>query len=327
MTPVSFWVWLEKMVEEESRRLHLNEMQLPLPPALFEGLDLDCVRFYPPEELEEQLRLQIADYAGVDPSFVFIYSGIDGLIELMYKVFWDRAFLIHDPAYYVYEHEALRQGISLSKVKLRFSKLPSDFSVQAQGKVTVVVNPNNPTGNILMDETLAEKLLSNVELLVVDEAYYEFSGVTFAPLLEKWPNLVIFRTFSKAFGLAGARVAYMLAHPKTVGLFSQYSEVYRVSTLSLMLAKNALADTSYVTEYVQVVKTQMERLINALSTLHISSRPSVCNFILVDKDFAEFLVSKGFKIKFFEKWGRLTVPSPSVTEEVIALAENYRRLT
>jgi len=95
--------------------------------------------------------------------------------------------------------------------------------------------------------------------------------------------LVIFRTFSKAFGLAGARVAYMLAHPKTVGLFSQYSEVYRVSTLSLMLAKNALADTSYVTEYVQVVKTQMERLINALSTLHISSRPSVCNFILVDK--------------------------------------------
>jgi len=83
----------------------------------------------------------------------------------------------------------------------------------------VVVNPNNPTGNILMDETLAEKLLSNVELLVVDEAYYEFSGVTFAPLLEKWPNLVIFRTFSKAFGLAGARVAYMLAHPKTVGLF------------------------------------------------------------------------------------------------------------
>jgi len=70
VTPVSFWVWLEKMVEEESRRLHLNEMQLPLPPALFEGLDLDCVRFYPPEELEEQLRLQIADYAGVDPSFV-----------------------------------------------------------------------------------------------------------------------------------------------------------------------------------------------------------------------------------------------------------------
>jgi len=94
-----------------------------------------------------------------------------------------------------------------------------------------------------------------------------------------------------------------------------------------MLAKNALADTGYVTEYVQVVKTQMERLINALSTLHISSRPSVCNFILVDKGFAEFLASKGFKIKFFEKWGRLTVPSPSVTEEVIALAENYRRLT
>jgi len=77
----------------------------------------------------------------------------------------------------------------------------------------------------------------------------------------------------QGFGLAGARVAYMLAHPKTVGLFSQYSEVYRVSTLSLILAKNALADTGYVTEYVQVVKTQMERLINALSTLHISSRP------------------------------------------------------
>jgi len=62
-----------------------------------------------------------------------------------------------------------------------------------------------------------------------------------------------------------------------------------------MLAKNALADTGYVTEYVQVVKTQMERLINALSTLHISSRPSVCNFILVDKGFAEFLASKVLK--------------------------------
>jgi len=92
--------------------------------------------------------------------------------------------------------------------------------VQAQGKVTVVVNPNNPTGNILMDETLAEKLLSNVELLVVDEAYYEFSGVTFAPLLEKWPNLVIFRTFSKAFGLAGARVATCWRIPKLLAFFT-----------------------------------------------------------------------------------------------------------
>lgn len=328
MTPAFFWVWPKQMVErEKNRRLHLNEMQLPLPPTIFEGQDLDLVRFYPPEEIESQLRLQIADYSGVDPSFVFIYSGIDGLIELMYKALWDRHFIIHDPAYYVYQREALRQGVVLSEVKLRFSKLPKDFGKQAQGKVAVVVNPNNPTGNILMDTHLAEEVLSSSDMLVVDEAYYEFSGVTFASLLAKWPNLVIFRTFSKAFGLAGARIAYMLAHPKTVGLFSQYCEVYRVSTLSLLLAKNALENRSYVAEYVRVVKAQMDYLLNSLKALHIRARGSAGNFILVEKDFADFLVSKGFQVKLFEKWGRLTVPSPNVTDEVIALAENYRRVT
>jgi len=75
VTPVSFWVWLEKMVEEESRRLHLNEMQLPLPPALFEGLDLDCVRFYPPEELKNNCAYRLpTTQVWIPLSFLFILA-------------------------------------------------------------------------------------------------------------------------------------------------------------------------------------------------------------------------------------------------------------
>ncbi|NPV88204.1 histidinol-phosphate aminotransferase family protein [Coprothermobacteraceae bacterium] len=307
------------------RRLHLNEMQVPLPKELFDGLDLDLVRFYPLEEAEAELKVRIAQYAGVHPDNVFIYSGIDGLIELMYKAFWDKELLLHEPTYYVYDREALRQGIAVRRASLRRSNLPDYFYDMAEGRIVVVVNPNNPTGNLLIDAEQAVRILQKAAYLVVDEAYYEFSGVTMVPLLKQHPNLVVFRTFSKAFGLAGARVGYMIADPKLVSTFGQYTEVYRVSSLSILLALRALENRSYMERYVSLVKEVKTKLIQGLKQRGIGVKDTAANFVIVEKEFAEFLEGRGFKVRVFDTFGRLTVPSLEVAEEVLRNCEDYRR--
>jgi histidinol-phosphate aminotransferase len=195
----------------------------------------------------------------------------------------------------------------------------------AQGKVCTVVNPNNPTGNLLLNADSAERLLDSCEYLVVDEAYYEFCGVTTVPLLRRYENLIVFRTFSKAFGLAGARIGYMIAHPTVIELFSKSCEVYRVSTPSMMLAQKALENKWYMVEYVGMVKKEMERLIKGLSAMGISAYPSEGNFILVEKGFGQFLTEYGYQVKTFDGFARMTVPAPPVTDEVLAIAENYGR--
>lgn len=298
-------------MNNKSKRLHLNEMQVPLPDYLFEGIDFDAIRFYPLESLEEELRRLISSYVGVTEDEVFIYSGIDGLIELMYKALHDSAFVVPKPSYYVYEQEALRQGVHLNTIELSHDyRLTESFFKQSEGAVCVVVNPNNPTGNILLQQNEAERLLLNAQYLVVDEAYYEFSHVTMAPLVKEWDNLIVFRTFSKAFGLAGARISYMVSNQRTIERFSRYCEIYRVPTLSLMLAKNALLNPEYMYSYVDMVKTEMSHLLDVLTTLDIRARGSDGNFILVDRDFGECLVANGFNVRLMENDARVTVTAP-----------------
>jgi histidinol-phosphate aminotransferase len=197
----------------------------------------------------------IADYAGVDPEHVVIGPGADDLILLCARAFagpGDRVAIADEPTYPLYRVAAGLAGATVGDV---------------EPAVTFCCRPNNPTG------ALAE--LSDSRPLVVDEAYFEYAGETAAGLIED--GVVVIRTFSKAFGLAGARVGYALADRDTAAELNRRQAPLPVSTLSAALALAALAEPPDVAPVID----ERRRVERALIALGLVPLPSRANFLFV----------------------------------------------
>ena len=139
-------------------------------------------------------------------------------------------------------------------------------------------NPNNPTGQLLLFPRQVEEVLALGKPTIVDEAYFEFSGVTVAQLVESWPNLAVVRTMSKAFLLAGMRVSPVLLGD---GFNIHYNTVrFRLSLPSLAAARAALYKSDYVAEVVKMVKEGVAYLSEELPRLGVRAWPSYANFVL-----------------------------------------------
>ena len=182
--------------------------------------------------------------------------------------------------------------------------LSSDFCIEpdeiisaakAGGRsVVFICYPNNPTGNCFSHEAILKIIEHSGAVVVVDEAYYEFSGKTFLPLLDNYENLIILRTFSKAFGLAGLRTGYMIAGNSIINEIMKVKMVYNINSFSQKLALLLLEHKSEVFPYVEKILQERKRLIQQLGELkNITPFPSKANFILfrVEPD-AEAIFSK-----------------------------------
>jgi histidinol-phosphate aminotransferase len=143
----------------------------------------------------------------------------------------------------------------------------------------IIDNPNNPTGKILLDRQAVEAIIENKDaLLLIDEAYYEFSGVTFADMVQNRPNLAITRTMDKAFCLAGARVGYILAGKAFLEAFSSFYALLPQS--SLHAAIEALTNPDYMKKNIHRVIKERKRVMRALDKLDVRVFPSSANFFL-----------------------------------------------
>jgi len=150
----------------------------------------------------------------------------------------------------------------------------------------LVDNPNNPTGKLILDNTLIEKILkNNNSLLVVDEAFYEYSTHTFAPFIEKYQNLAIIRTMDKAFSLAGLRLAYLLAGEYFLKYLSDYPQL--LSKPTIYAAIDSLQNPSEMNQNVMAVISEKERVSKTLKELNFEIYPSFTNFLLVKSPIAE----------------------------------------
>jgi len=194
-------------------KLNMNEMPY-LPPreiikAAQKGLS-NLNRYANPKDLE-LLREFLADYSGVSKKNIILSAGSDPLLREIIHVFsrWRKVIMVN-PSFFPTVQCTKEFVIKLIKIQLR----PPEFNLNAdiitneinEPSLVIIDNPNNPTGKILIDREMAKIILENKNaLLVVDEAYYEFSGATFADMVKEHPNLSVVRTLDKAFGLAGAR--------------------------------------------------------------------------------------------------------------------------
>lgn len=211
--------------------------------------ELENINLYPdPEKLE--LRNLIAKKEGFKKENIFIGSGIDGLIELVAKVFIEKDDEVILP---IPTFPAYFPAVELMEGKIVKEYLKKDFSLDLESllakitkktKLMYISNPNNPTGNLLLTKNQIEKILQNFSgILVIDEAYFEFAGFTAIDLVKKYKNLIVFRGFSKAYGLAGLRVGYAVANEEVINFFEKTegsSQVFAVNRVALASAKAVL---------------------------------------------------------------------------------------
>ncbi|MCK4347307.1 MAG: aminotransferase class I/II-fold pyridoxal phosphate-dependent enzyme [Thermoplasmatales archaeon] len=268
-------------------KLNMNEMPYPPPKEIIEaaqkGLS-NLNRYTNPKELE-LLREFLADYSDVSKRHIILSTGSDFLLREIIHVFSKgRRVIMVNPSFFPTVQCAKEFATKLIKIQLR----PSEFNLDAdiitnetnEPSLVIVDNPNNPTGKILIDREMAEAILENKDvLLVVDEAYYEFSGATFADMVEKHPNLSVVRTLDKAFGLAGARIGYLIAGENFLDAFSTFFTFLPQS--SLYAAIEAMRDPSYIKKNIELTIKERERVSKELEKIGFQVYPSTTNFLLI----------------------------------------------
>lgn len=267
--------------------LDLNEMPYPPPDSVVEAARKtlkDLNRYTEPDALQELAEL-LARYSGVQREQIVVGPGSDLLLREVVMCFGaGKKVVMVSPSFLSTVRVARRFAGKLVSIRL---SLP-DFRLGRQAlleeleepSLVVIDNPNNPTGRIILDWELVDDILYHPQtLLIVDEAYFEFSGMSFAGLVADHANLALARTLDKAFGLAGARVGYLIAGSAFLEAFSMLFTF--LPQASLQAALEALRQPGYMWKNVQLVMEERERLRQELQILGAVAYPSNTNFLLL----------------------------------------------
>ena len=264
-------------------RLASNENPFPLSAAAREAAEiaLQNVNRYPDERagiLTDALRAYYGDYTFV------CGVGMDGVIETVIRTLVDpgEKVVISTPTFSFYALAATGQGAEVITVPRK-----KDFSVDPRkliragrhAKIMVVCSPNNPTGNATPVDMVAE-LLEGIEgVLFLDNAYVEFSGNDYLPLMKKYENLILGRTFSKIHSLAGLRVGYAFVPEWLVSWYQRASTPFTVNSVSAAAAAAALPDRDHAQQYLSQVERWRKRFTEEVKYPVL---PSDANFVMVD---------------------------------------------
>ncbi|WP_052241503.1 histidinol-phosphate transaminase [Berryella intestinalis] len=266
-----------------------------------------------PDPLANGLRDLIAEANGLDRDQVLIGNGGD---ELLFDtaLAWGgpgRVFLNMPPTFSVYENNALLTGTSVVEVPRRANFRVDEEAVVARlsrGDVdfTIVTSPNNPTGDAVSESFVRRVLEASDALVVVDEAYFEFSRKTVRPLLENYENLVILRTFSKAFSLAGVRVGYLLGSERVLSEYKKVRQPYSVDAISQVVASTVYENRSKFVFGIERIVSERERMFERLGQMDgIEAFPSESNFILLRMEGASDawreLLARGVLVRDFSR--------------------------
>jgi histidinol-phosphate aminotransferase len=319
-------------------KLNYNE-NLFIPPEktrfLLEQVADECdVRMYPQDEIN-QLRESLSEYVRMPAECIVIGNGSDELIDRVTRLFVEKAdrIISIDPTFPILKHCSKYQGAEYSTVPLQDNfELNVPALMQAadeRTRILYVCSPNNPTGNQFNFEdvkTLTEKFPG---LVIVDEAYVEFARYSIVPLVAEYENLVVLRTFSKAFGLAGLRLGYAVANPNLASALVKIPLPFPVSTVTLKMGLKALENREIMEAAVNQLKVERERLLAELNKIAgVTAFCSDANFILFSMNkpcetVYEALLEKGILVKKFgrilkmENCMRTTVGLPSVNMRLV----------
>jgi len=269
-------------------RLDFNENTFACSPKVLEvlgSISRSSLTKYPEREPVEKL---VATHVGLDASQVLLTNGVDEAIHVLCQAYLDAGdeFLLPVPTYSMYEVYG-----SATEAKIVAVQAGEDFSfpleallqkVTPSTKLIAIANPNSPTGCVVARETILDILEKAPHAIVlVDEAYYHFHGETVLDLIGRVPNLIVTRTFSKAYGLAGLRLGMLVASTEQMRWLRRMISPYSVNGLALACLPAAIEDGKYLQWYVDEVLREREVFAATLRQLAVPYWPSKANFILV----------------------------------------------
>lgn len=278
-------------LQKNDQAIRLDKGELPYPPSpkvvdAISQAATTCNRY--PAVLGGVLRDKLADYTGTSPDQLIISNGSDDLIELIIKVFVQpgQQVLLPVPTFFVYWHATqVMGGMPVFVQRTPDFGLDVDAlvaKVTSDTKVLYIANPNNPTANLVPRETLIEVLNRVSCMVVVDECYFELCQTTIADLVDTYPNLIVLRSLSKSFGLAGLRIGYGIANAQVVDYLYRAAQLFPVNKVAIAAGIAALEDQAYVQANIQKILAEKPQLQQALVTLGFRVYPSDTNFLLVD---------------------------------------------
>ena len=277
--------------------------------------EVDKINTYP-SPTKETLIKKIAKYNNVLPTNIVVTNGSDDGIELITKVFIDLedTVIIPTPTFPVYESASKMMGANIINVSLD-SNFKLDLKelikkVNKSTKIIWIANPNNPTGNILISKDQIEWLLKKTQdtLVVIDECYFELSQVTAIDLVKKYNNLIILRSFSKIFGLAGLRLGYIISNP-TIVLYckalQQNNQPFSVNRLALaagaVIMDNLTKINKAIKEY-KDIKNSFEKKIQRIKGVEVLSTFTTFSLIKLPEQFsASFIKNELSKKRIYIK--------------------------
>jgi len=289
-----------------------------------------------PDPLASNLRVKLSQKLGVLPENIVLGNGSDELILNLYLAFGgkDRLALSFSPSFVMFKHHALVTETSFMEVPFN-----DDFSFNFEKTIETIekskphliflANPNNPTGRLVDLDTL-EKLLAYDHLLVVDEAYVEFSGLSAIELLPKYKNLIIMRTFSKARALAGLRLGYLIAAPEVISEVIKVKNPYNVNAFTQLAGEVVLEREDIFQKEIKEIILEREKLFKKFLTLGLKPVESHANFLLANfgdkaQEIHEALIKKGILVRYLggvlTNYLRITVGTPEENRQLIKILE------
>lgn len=297
-------------------KLGSNENPYGPSPKVAEAMAAVSPERYPEPE---ELIAGIAAYTGFPEEMIIIGAGMDGVMDTLTRLFLDtgdRTFIL-TPTFSYYEILTVTAGAT-PVLAPRGPDFEAPGSIPQGIKMAFLCSPNNPTGNVISEEEVCALLESTEAIVFLDEAYVEFADKSLIRLVERYDNLIVGRTLSKAFGLAGMRLGYAVA-PQWIA--DQYRRAappfYSISCASVAAGTAALSDLPFMRRTVEKIRSERERLQKATG-----AHPSQANFLYLEtsqnsREYVERFLSKGIIIRDCRSfWGagenhvRITVGTP-----------------
>lgn len=323
-------------------KLASNENPLgPSPKAMacYRRAERSCSLY--PEGTSPELRLALARFHRLDPDRVIVGSGSDEIIRLLCEAYLEPEdeVVVSQYAFIRFRQQAALMGarvIEIPMVDWTHDLKTMSRAASVRTKILFIANPNNPTGTFNSEEEVRDllKTVPASALVVLDEAYCQFAeGWEDYPrsvprLLREHPNLVVLRTFSKAYGLAGLRIGYGLADPEVVGWLDRIRMPFNVNLPAQLAAIEALKDAAFVKRSVALAVGAREPLAAALRDLGFDVRDSATNFIFArspipGRELFKSLLRLGVIIRPLDEYGlpqhvRISIGAPAANRAVLS---------
>ena len=324
----------------DAKVIKLNTNENPYPPApaalqVLRELDGELLRRYP-HPMARAFREAASLALGVPADWILVGNGSDDLLTMIMRGCAEpgRRVVYPMPTYVLYRTLAQIQDAEVVEVPFHEDySLPIEPLIKAQGAVTFIASPNSPSGTVAPVELLDKLAMQLSGILVVDEAYVDFADSNALELVKKYDNVIVLRTLSKGYSLAGLRLGFGIANPSLLEGFFKVKDSYNVDAIACAVGAAAIADQSYKENNAQKIKNSRTKMQEALQKLGFYVLPSQANFLLAQspsgnaQSLYQTLKERGIFVRYFNQPRladklRITIGTPEQNEALLkVLAE------